>query len=114
MAVDHAAGDPHSGSGRSVGDPPPLWMPRIRRVCFGWGGVAEPATPQRPPLLWLWLGLRAQEGRLREAADLVGQVPEAAHVETKSGAWQVAKWPAARGVWIGWGPQRLPGRRLTQ
>ena len=50
MAVDHAAGDPHSGSGRSVGDPPPLWMPRIRQVYVLGGEVWQnPPPPKDPP-----------------------------------------------------------------
>ena len=54
MAVDHTAGDPHNRSGQSVVDPPPLDASDQASVCFGWGSVADPATPQRPPLLWLW------------------------------------------------------------
>ena len=92
MAVDHAAGDPHSGSGRSVGDPPPLWMPRIRQVYVLGGEVwLNPPPPNDPPSSGSGVGLRAQEVILQDAANHVGQAPKATHQETKSEAWQVVK-----------------------
>ena len=92
MAVDHTAGDPHNRSGQSVGDSPPLWKPRTRQVYVLGGEVwLSPPPPNDPPSSGSGVGLRAQEVRLREAADLVGQVPGTAHLETKSEAWRVVK-----------------------
>ena len=115
MAVDHAAGDPHSGSGRSVGDPPPLWMPRIRQVYVLGGEVRQiPPPPNDPPSFGSGVRLWAPEVILRKAASHVGQGPKATHRETKSEARRVVERPAARGEWNCWGPQRLLCGWLTQ
>ena len=87
MAVDHAAGDPHSGPGQSVGESPPLWMPRTRPVYVLGGEVWQiPPPPKDPPSSGSGVRLRALEAILRKAADHAGQVPKATHRETKSEA----------------------------
>ena len=87
MAVDHTAGDPHNRSGQSVGDSPPLWMPRTRQVYVLGGEVWQiPPPPKDPPSSGSGVRPRAPEVILRKAANHVGQVPKATHRETKTEA----------------------------